>query len=142
MPTMAEIAERREQIAQYMRRSIFSPRLIAKALNIDENTVKNDQRTLRKNSRKWLSEVAIDGLVHDTELAIAAFRDIEAKLQKMISDFGPKYDTHGNMTDAGNPFLVRMFISELRETINKRLETESNGPTLMALKTKLEENNG
>lgn len=134
MPTQAEIADRRDKIAQYMRRSIFSPKLIAKALQLEINTVKNDQRALRLASRTWLTEMAVDGLVHDTQLGIEAFKVMEMTLQNMLEDAKPKYNDDGTIKEKGNPGLVLMITRELRETINTRLETEANGPTLMALK--------
>ena len=134
MPTLVEVGDRREKVAEYMRRSIFSPKLIAKALGEDYSTIKNDQRYLRKQSRTWLTEMAVDGLVHDTQLGIEAFKRMEQTLQNMLEDAKPKYNDDGSIKEKGNPALVLAITRELRETIDVRLETEANGPTLMALR--------
>lgn len=134
MPTKTEVRDRREKIAQYLRRSIVSPSLIAKAIGEDKETIRNDIRALRKESRTWLTEMAVDGLVHDTQLGIEALRGIEATLQNMLEDYKPKYNPDGTLKEKGNPLMVLQISRELRETIDTRLETEANGPTLMALK--------
>lgn len=134
MATYAEVKQRREKVAQYIRRSIKSPMLIAKALDLPYKTVENDIKAIRKNARVWLTELSIDGLIHDVQMGIEAMQELEKNLQNMLEDYKPKYNPDGSIKEKGDPVMVLKITAELRELINTRLETEANGPTLMALR--------
>lgn len=142
MPTKGAVKARREQVAQYMRRSINSPTLIAKALSLNRITVENDVKFLRKNSRTWLTELAVDGLVFETQMGVEAMQELEKNLQNMLEQYKTKYNEDGSIKQQGDPQMVLRITAELRELINTRLETLANGPTLAALRGGTKPDNG
>jgi hypothetical protein len=122
------VHKRRERISLVLAKSITSPTAISIHLkDVDVDTVKNDLKWMRRNSKVVLSGNALEGYVFETYNTIEQLRDIELELQSLRS----------KETDLDKKLRI---IHELKEVINMRWVIHGDGLTLLS--QKLGESNG
>ena len=105
-----------------MAKSITTPSAIANQLkDVDIETIKNDLKWMRKNSRVVLSGNTLEGYIFETHNTIEQLRDIELELQSLRS------------TEKETETKLKI-IHELKEVINMRWVLHGDGLTLLAQK--------
>lgn len=119
MTTAKATEARRKEVSLCLAKSMTKASDIAKHINSDESTVRNDLYWMRKNATKWLQGHTLDGYVYETQHTIEQLRDIEYELQALRS----------TEQDLDKKLKI---MKELRETINMRWVIQGDGPTLMA----------
>lgn len=127
MATILKTERRRKEVSKCLAKSLTTPTQIFNNFQQYENlqdiplsAIKNDLYWMKKNSRRWLSDHAIDGFIFSTQNTLDQLRDIELELQKLRQE----------TMDVSEKLSI---IHELKETINMRWVMEGDGPTLMAL---------
>lgn len=125
MVTQDQIAERRSRVSQMLAKSVTSSREISKATGIDYETVKNDIRWLREQTKPWLLGLAGDGFAFDCKVAIDKLMSLEVELEDM------RQTARTEKADTDTRISI---IRELRDTTIARISIEGEGPTLLALK--------
>jgi len=70
MTSYDNVEKRRAQLAQMLAKPVTSIREIALALQIDYDTVQNDIRWIKKQTRPWLFGVAREGYAYDCKMAL------------------------------------------------------------------------
>jgi len=116
-----KVRKRREQISHCLQKSVISPSMIARQLDLPVSTVANDLYWMKKQATKWLSEHTLDGYVFVTKYTIDQLQDIEMDLQKMRNE-NP------------DPHVKLKIIRELIQLINIRWVMQGDGPALMNAK--------
>jgi len=116
------VHKRRERISIVLAKSITTPSAIANQLkDVDIETIKNDLKWMRKNSRVVLSGNTLEGYIFETHNTIEQLRDIELELQSLRS------------TEKETETKLKI-IHELKEVINMRWVLHGDGLTLLAQK--------
>jgi len=120
-----QVAERRDKVLQYIRSSVYSPKLIAKELQADPETIRNDIRWLQANANEWLNRLAKGGFIFDVQIACEQLEQLETELVAMKQD---------KELMARMPSLKIKIISELKSSYAMRIEMKRKGPLLMKLR--------
>jgi len=125
MTTKNQVKERRAKVAQMMAKSVYSIKEISQALGIGYDTVDNDIRWLREQTKPWLLGLAGDGFAFDCKVAIDKLMSLEVELEDM------RQTARTEKADTDTRISI---IRELRDTTIARISIEGEGPTLLALK--------
>src|SRR6185437_10974208 len=80
------VAERRDKVLQYIRSSVYSPKLIAKELKEDPETIRQDIRWLQGNANEWLNGLAKGGFIFDVQIACEQLEQLKTELIAMKQD--------------------------------------------------------
>lgn len=125
MVTKIQARERRAKVAQMLAKSVTSIKEISKALEIPYDTVQNDIKWLKEQTKPWLIGLAEEGFAFDCKVVIDKLLSIEREIEEMSEKAKSKPDSE----------LLRLQILEkLIDIAITRLNVEAEGPTLMALR--------
>jgi len=116
--TRAHVRKRREQISLCLQKSLTSPSLIAKQLDLPIRTVTNDLYWMKKKSLKWLAGHTLEGYVYETHQTIEQLKDIELELQHMRQE-------------EKDVMKKKSIMMNLVSVINIRWVIQGDGPTYM-----------
>lgn len=116
---------RREKINQLLIKSVTSPTEIARILGISYDTVQNDIKWLRSQTRPWLSGLALDGFAFDVKIAIERLGGIEKQLEEM------REEARKNKASTYEQIAI---LRELRDTTIVKINAEGEGPVLVTLR--------
>ena len=119
------VAERRDKVLQYIRSSVYSPKLIAKELKEDPETIRQDIRWLQDKANDWLNGMAKGGFIFDVQIACEQLEQLETELVAMKQD-------KDLMTK--HPGLKLKIIGMLQQGYGLRIEMKRKGPLLMKLR--------
>ncbi len=116
---------RRNDVAQYLMHHVESPQEIKKNMEkkwpqINEDTVQNDIRAIKKSASPWLVGLAKEGYIYDVMLGVKKIMSHEKELEAMKQ----------NTTD---PKEKREIIKQIDETVIARLSLEGEGPVFLAV---------
>jgi len=119
------IKERRHDVSQYLMHHIVSPaeirnNMMQKWPEINEDTVQNDIRAIKKSSSPWLTGLAKEGYIYDVMLGVEKIKAHEKELEDMKK----------KSTD---PKEKRELIKQIDETVIARLSLEGEGPVFLAV---------
>lgn len=125
MASQQTVQERREKVSSFLMHHVTSPLEIAKQLReqypeLDYETVRNDIRAIKKNTRPWLIGLAKDGYAFDAKLVIDKLKAQEKELESM------KQETK-------DPKEKREIMRQIAETALARIQVEGDGPTFLAV---------
>ncbi len=128
MASYSEIKKRREIISVYLTKGILSPGNLAKVTGYDVNLIKNDLAYFKRNSNKWLTELAKDGYIFQSQ-------NINDQLQNMIEELQQKR-TEKKVTDDVD-LLIKVVLT-ITQLLSLKWQLISNGPMLTTMKKMME----
>jgi len=128
---MQQIRDRREKVAQCLRKGLRSPSAISKIIDVKLNIVNKDIKWLQQDSDVWLTNLAMGGYVHDIHNAVDALEALEVQLYALRDGKGIKEE---------KPYLYLKIVHMIQDSIALRVNLETKGPILVKLqllKTKI-----
>ena len=119
------VKARRNDVALHLMHHVDSPQEIKKNMEakwpqINEDTVQNDIRAIKKSATPWLIGLAKEGYIYDVMLGVKKIMEHEKELEDM------KQKT----TDLKEK---REIIRQIDETVIARLSLEGEGPVFLAV---------
>ncbi len=123
MASYSEIKKRREKISTYLVRGVLSPVNLAQVTGIDVETVKNDLKFFRKDSGKWLSELAKDGYTFQAQNTSDQLQDMIEELQAKRTEKNVKEDTE----------LLIKVDTAIAQLLSLKFQLSMSGPGLMSM---------
>jgi hypothetical protein len=125
MATKKTIEMRREAVAQMLAKSVTSITEISNALRLPYDTVVNDIRYLKAQTKPWLYGLAGEGYAFDCKIVIDKLARIEKRIEEIAMAARTKED---------GEFLELAALKQLAETSVTRLSVEGEGPTLLTVR--------
>ncbi len=130
---MAEIANRREKLQQYIRRGIETPSALSQASGVTVDTVKNDLRFFRKQSSKWQNEQANNGYIWSLEVTEAQLQNMIEEQQKVRNELtGQKIVDHKE---------VRETTRLIADLMTLKFQVKTSAPAIASIQKMLEKSN-